>query len=285
MPRAPTATPESLGRNPTTPAPARTPVSAFVGGTPLEEAKSLLRPSLPHGHYGPPLTSLPDPLEQLIGKDVNHPDGPLTKYLQKEKIREADIGGPLSTTLPDARYLVIHDTSSALPRRVRSFPDNINSSSWEKNRGESLRQRDNAHVFISRVGTSHTAHDFSVPYSATKYTNRQPNALKLKFCHVELIQPRLTDARGSDWEAPTPGFPVAQLERLAVVYVAASVRHGAWLIPAYHHNVDMGLPAHDDPQNFDQAEWADQLAFVLKEILGVPRPGGFPVSPANAGKA
>jgi hypothetical protein len=275
MARAASPIPKPLGETTTTPAPARSQPSAFVGGSPLAEAKSLLRPSLPHGHYGSPLAQLPLPLEQIIGQEVKIAQGLITKYLRRANIREVDLGGLLTTKLLAARYLVIHDTSSALQATVRSFPRGINDSSWEKNRETSLRQRNNAHVFISRVGTSHTARDFSVPYSATKYTMHQTNALKLKFCHVELIQPRLVD-HGSDWKAPEPGFPAAQLERLALVYIAASVRHGAWLIPVYHHNVDMGFPAHDDPQNFDLAEWADTLASVLAKIEGILPRGDFP---------
>jgi hypothetical protein len=227
--------------------------------------------------YGKPLARLPSVLEQLIGQEVRIEQGLITRYLQKAKIKEADLGGPLSARLTDARYFVIHDTSSAFKPGVQTFPKNINDSSWDRNRTQSLRQRTNAHVFISRVGTSHTAQNFSVPYSATKYTMHQASALKLKFCHIELIQPRLVD-HGTDWKAPQPGFPGVQLERLAVVYIAASVRRGVWLVPTYHHNVDMGIPgAHDDPQNFDLEEWADQLAGVLKAISGIPPAGDFPV--------
>jgi hypothetical protein len=216
----------------------------------------------------------------VIGKNVDISSEMVTRYLEKVKISEADLGGQISNALPQARYFVIHDTSFMLPAGVRSFPSSINDSSWNWNRRDTFKRAKDAHVFISRVGTSNTAHDFSVPYSATKYTMHQTSALKLKFCHVELIQPRL-DNHGSDWQAPNPGFPGVQLERLALVYIAASVRHGAWLIPAYHHNVDMGLPAHDDPQNFDFQGWTDKIEEIVKDILGVIRPGDFPTSPDN----
>jgi hypothetical protein len=264
--------------NPTIPALPKTRVSAFVGGTPLNEAKSLLRPCLPRGVYGRPLSALPGLLEEIVGRGVKISNEQLAKYLRNAKILEADLGGPLRTTLPRARYLVIHDTSSGLARTFQAFPDKVNESSWDRNQLSNVRQRTNAHVFITRVGTSYTAHDFSVPYSATKYTNHQTAALKIKFCHVELIQPRLIDSHGSDWKAPNPGFPGTQLERLALVYIAASIRHGGWLIPAYHHNIDMGLPAHDDPQNFDLAEWAAQLEALQKKIFGIPQGGSFPVT-------
>ena len=59
----------------------------------------------------------------------------------------------------------------------------------------------------------------------------------------------------------------AQYDRLALLYVSASVQHGAWLIPGYHAAVDAGIPdAHDDPQNFNLALWAQRLEALLKAI-------------------
>jgi hypothetical protein len=241
---------------------------------PLDEAKSLLRPCLPRGQYGNPLTSLPEPLESLIGKKMKLTASLIAAYLKANGISDADLGGPLATSLPKARYFVIHDTSSALKSTVTSFPENINTTGWAHNKRASLQSKTDAHVFVSRVGESNTAHDFTVPYSATKYTMHQSQALKEKFCHVELIQPRLMH-HGSDWQAPKPGFPIVQLERLALIYIVASARHDEWLVPAYHHNVDIGFSAHDDPQNFDLTEWAKQVENLTKEILGVPQTGDF----------
>jgi len=74
--------------------------------------------------------------------------------------------------------------------------------------------------------------------------------------------------RGIDATAPTPGFTAAQLDRLALTYVAASVRRGQWMIPAFHAAIDVGLPnAHDDPQNFDLKLWAQHLRLLLDAIL------------------
>ena len=59
----------------------------------------------------------------------------------------------------------------------------------------------------------------------------------------------------------------AQLERLALIYVVASVRTGNWLIPAYHSSIDLGFPdRHDDPQNFDLDRWAMKLQKVIVEL-------------------
>ena len=52
-----------------------------------------------------------------------------------------------------------------------------------------------------------------------------------------------------------------------MLYVLASARAGTWMIPAFHANIDRGIPdAHDDPQNFNLAafdrevgRWANQL--------------------------
>ena len=61
-------------------------------------------------------------------------------------------------------------------------------------------------------------------------------ALKGLFLHVELIQPRRAAGHGrrNDAQSPTPAFTTAQYDRLALLYVIASVRASRWLIPAYH---------------------------------------------------
>ncbi len=61
--------------------------------------------------------------------------------------------------------------------------------------------------------------------------------------------------------APRPGFSVPQLDRLALLYVAASTRREQWLIPAFHGVIDdeFGSNAHDDQQHFDLNLWASRL--------------------------
>jgi 3D (Asp-Asp-Asp) domain-containing protein len=90
------------------------------------------------------------------------------------------------------------------------------------------------------------------------------------FLGVELVQPRRSDPSGpvgNDMHAPSNGFTQAQLERLAVVYLAASVRRGKWLIPAFHAVLDSyDLGGHDDPQNFDLERWDSQLAKVIAAV-------------------
>lgn len=63
------------------------------------------------------------------------------------------------------------------------------------------------------------------------------------FLNVEQVQPRRSDQNASannDALAPIPDFTDIQLDRLALVYVAASVRCGKWLIPVFHASVDAG---------------------------------------------
>jgi hypothetical protein len=118
------------------------------------------------------------------------------------------------------------------------------------------------------------------------------------FLHIENIQPRLVerdvkqDEHGehnlqywklkwnetknenewvcrNDYIAPSPGFTAAQMDRLALIYVVASVRRGSWMIPAFHAAVDAGISdAHDDPQNFDLADWAGRICQQVKAIGG-----------------
>jgi hypothetical protein len=255
-------------------------------GTPQEQAKCLLRPVLMGGHLDAPLKKLPAPLEKLIGKPVNVSKAALRRYLAARNISEADIGGSLDDPVspantrdpqaPLARYFVIHDTST--PNYLdKPFPPDINEATWSLN---DLRKRwmsrKVTHVFINRLGESVTAVDFKTelpaPNHGTKFARDhlrdKGNGLYL---HIELLQPRRRNPQGkpenNDNFAPVPGFTDAQLERLALVYIAASVRRGAWLIPAFHAAIDVSIPdAHDDPQNFDTARWANQLGTLLKSI-------------------
>jgi hypothetical protein len=97
------------------------------------------------------------------------------------------------------------------------------------------------------------------------------------------------------WYARTPPrqiisptrFTDAQYERLALLYVAASARRGAWLIPALHGAVDYGVGAnaHDDPQHFDIGTFAAQVQKLLNAIWSTnaaPEPSSFP-APGNFG--
>jgi hypothetical protein len=254
-------------------------------GSPQEQARCLLRPVQTGGRLGSALEKLPPPLDALIGKPLKVSSTALGRHLAANDISEADIGGSLadpvsrSNTIdpnaPPARYFVIHDVST--PNYLdEPFPPDINEASWVWN---DLRRKwiktKVTHVYVSRTGESVTAVDFKEqlpdPRHGTKFArDRLRNKGKGLYLHVELVQPRRRDPQGSktnDRVAPTPGFTDAQLKRLALVYIAASVRRGEWLIPAFHAAVDAGIPdAHDDPQNFDLTRWANHLHRLLKSM-------------------
>lgn len=239
-------------------------------GTPLEQARCLLRPVKPHGELGAALTHLPAPLENLIGQPVKIDLAALQKYLRVHGIAETDIGGPL-TNHCGAKYFVIHDTST--PNYGDSpIPTNINTTAWSLNNLSRYTNRVVAHIFVNRLGDSITLKPFATPWRATKLEVRvvgEPS--RGLFVHTELIQPRRRDPdRGgpkNDALAPQPGFTDAQYDRLALLYISASMQHGTWLIPGYHCAIDAGIPdGHDDPQNFDLAFWASRLEELLKAI-------------------
>jgi hypothetical protein len=86
-----------------------------------------------------------------------------------------------------------------------------------------------------------------------------------------MIQPRRGGPghRRSGIAAPDPGFTSAQYDRLALLYVVASVRAGEWLVPAFHAVLDGDIRGgHDDPQNFDLGAFAAALEEVIARLAG-----------------
>lgn len=258
----------------------------------IDQAKCLLRQPKIFGNVGPTLTSLPVPFDQLLTRPtIDISKEQLRRYLQAQGINEADIGGsldqPVSRTNNNnssaelARYFIIHDTSTPNLGNA-NFPNNINQSSWEFNNFNKYGsgKKSPAHIIINRVGESVTRKDFNIPWRSTKRESDQfcgVNKCKGLFLAVELVQPRrcqpnpgqsqCSPPRQNDAKSPDPGFTKAQLDRLAVVYIAASVRRGKWLIPAFHVVLDQIVPGgHDDPQNFNLDQWSNQLNDILTEI-------------------
>jgi hypothetical protein len=175
---------------------------------------------------------------------------------------------PEEQTWYPAAYFVIHDTSGP-NYRGQPWPDNINDTARLNNlENYSCSNRiERAHVFINRSGSALLAHDFEIPWRATKFESAVTFGLALKgrFLHVELIQPRRREpgyGSDNDFQAPTPGFTQAQYDTLALVYMVASVRAGRWLIPAYHAVIDDGIyDKHDDPQNFELEKFTQTIAY------------------------
>jgi hypothetical protein len=256
----------------------------------VDQAKCLLRQPKIFGNVGPILTSLPTPLDELLTKPtIDLTKDQLRKYLVANSVKEQDIGGSLdqrvSRTNDDnpsselARYFIIHDTST--PNYGNDpFPANINKTDWPFNDFKKYGSGDKspAHIIINRVGESVTRQDFKTPWRSTQFEkdkNCGTNKCKGLFLGVELVQPRICKQKSgqtkcskpfNDAISPDPGFTQAQLKRLAVVYIAASVRRGKWLIPAFHVALDQGVGDHDDPQNFILEKWTEQLNLVLNEI-------------------
>jgi hypothetical protein len=164
-------------------------------GTPLKQARCLLRPVKRHGELAAPLANLPTPLERLIGRPVTLDLVALQKYLKAHGIAETNIGGPL-TNHCGAKYFVIHDTST--PNYGDApIPANINTVAWSLNNLDRYTNRAVAHAFVNRLGESITPHPFAIPWRATKLEVRVLGERgRGLFVHAELVQPRQRDPQG-----------------------------------------------------------------------------------------
>lgn len=265
-------------------------------GSPRQQAACLLRAPQIRGRLDHQPVVLPAPLDTLIGTTPSMTKASFRAFLQEQSIVETDIGGaldePVSHALsgavgaPEAAYFVIHDTST--PNLGQApFSRRINTADWPFNHLPGYRRdtpivlpgcvkspdpdrQPGAHVYINRVGESVSPVDFQTPWRATKFESADDCRAKGLFLHVELIQPRRSDprgARGNDALAPNPGFTQSQYRRLAIVYAAASLRKGSWMIPAFHADLDEGISdGHDDPQHFSLKAWSIALSGVLREL-------------------
>jgi hypothetical protein len=256
-------------------------------GAPAEQAACLLRRVRVVGNVADTPAVVPQALLTRMGNTVDFSRADLEAYLARKSVAVADIGGaldgPVSQT-PDSKkalYFVIHDTSDELPGS--GFPANINDASWA---GNKLASRDvsRAHVFINRLGQSRSGHNYSerLPLPSIKFESPASKGLKGLFLHHELVQPRIKGGFAFHAVGPEPGFPSAQLERLALCYLAASLRRGTWLIPAFHCVLDLGIPdGHDDPQNFDLFQWAGLVERLHGEVKA-PQPAVGPMAMAES---
>lgn len=243
-------------------------------------ARCLIRPVLRGGNLGPTPGTLPIELQGLIGQPLNVDPARLRQFLADNGIDEASVGGAVKEDVTRARFLVIHDTSSPEIQQA-GFPANMNQKEWSGNKlANWLHSETPTHVFVNRVGESATKANFSAVVKATKYEAGKdiPNGAARQqardrrrglFLHIELIQPRRrSNAHSTFFDiAPSPGFAPAQLDRLALLYVVASVRSRRWLLPAFHASVDATIAdAHDDPQNFDLGSWLASVKNLLARL-------------------
>ena len=225
-------------------------------GDPLTQARCLLRPVARGGVLSRQPAVLPESLEDLVGQPVRDLKPRLRKYLAAQHIGDAAIGGSVDTPLshgrdddpaaPAARYFVLHDTSTPWLGDVPSFPpdDDAHLNDLAQFAGPDAA----AHMFVNRNGETLPGHDYRMPWRATQFESRRIGlATRGLFLHNEFAQPRRHDPAGSahnDLIAPLPGFTDAQYRRMALLYTAASVRRGDWLIPAFHAALDEGLVQH-----------------------------------------
>jgi hypothetical protein len=255
-------------------------------GTPAEQAMCLMRAAdrSRHRNIGPPLESLPAGITSRAGQTSGLPERePLAALLVELGLvwdYAPFLWMPLSRAsdnvpdAPQARYFVIHDTSAPFlgwqpfPADIDQNPSINNLARYDCKDDWAL-----AHVFINRSGQMLLSRELGQPWRSTKFERAAvfDNALKGLFLHIELIQPRgtLPSLGGrNDARAPDPGFSAAQYDRLALVYVIASVRSGRWLIPAFHAAIDSGVRGgHDDPQNFEIPSFAASIDKLVGRLM------------------
>ncbi|MGE3150165.1 MAG: hypothetical protein AB7K04_13955 [Pseudorhodoplanes sp.] len=254
-------------------------------GDPVQQAKCLVTKVEPFGKLGERRETLPDSLAN-VGTATGLP----AREALRELLEERGLGTTLGARLPDpvshahdndplsrsATYFLIHDTS-APNFRNRRWPADVNTDPGINRlaRYACANKIERAHVFINRMGEIFQPHDFSVPWRATKFEMAVEfgSALKGLTLHVELVQPRMPEpgrGRSNDYRAPSPGFPPAQYDALALVYTVASVRAGFWLIPVFHAVIDEGIyNKHDDPQNFELDDFAASLAKLRENLSAI----------------
>jgi hypothetical protein len=255
-------------------------------GSPTDQAQFLLRTVRPLGNVDSKLATLPAALKSALAGTLAKPSGlktALRKLITGAGLNEnIELGGSLDKPLSKAGtqrafYFVIHDTSTAMAKG-KPFPVDMDKASWSGNdiKAPTKKADPVAHMFINRLGESRTGHDYGDAHGSTKLETKSKGlGTKLvgRFIHNELVQPRVLNKKGLDEFAPDPGFSTPQLERLALLYVCASVRADQWLVPAYHCVLDEGIPdGHDDPQKFSLDDWSKAIGDLVGKL--VPAGGG-----------
>jgi hypothetical protein len=238
-------------------------------GSPTEQARCLLRHVEPGGGAGPE-QRLPPMLGSLVGQPSTVDQGRLARAIRHAGIPVPSTT-PVSETLDHRRaiYFVIHDTSSPWIGG-RPFPQAFDRQPYFNDVSQFLGKDAVGHFFNDRRGRVTVGHDFEVGWRATKLERILGESVRGRFLHVENVQPRREDPAGpprNDRIGPEPGFTHPQYRSLTLLYVLASSRAGTWLIPAFHANIDRGIPeAHDDPQNFDLAAFDRELSRWLVKL-------------------
>jgi hypothetical protein len=261
------------------------PTSMSFSGDATEQALCLMRGMDATRNLSPPLEALPSALTNHVGRDTGLPSREtLSTFLSAQNLENdfaASLWQPVSRAdnnnpdYPTARYFVLHDTSGPNYGH-RSFPDDVDTTAHLNNLKNFVCTDGwgKAHVVINRGGELLLSHDFAMPWRETKFERAQnfDGALKGLFLHVEMIEPRRSapgHGSSNDAQPPDPAFTTAQYDRLALLYVIASVRAERWLIPAFHAALDAGIRnGHDDPMGFDTESFANSLEILLEKLRG-----------------
>lgn len=244
-------------------------------GTAKEQTQCLMR-FVKYKGTGSTVQTIPEVLLSRVGNPTDITIAQLKSCLSNAGIALSEVSGDPTVTSKSKKlvYFVVHDTSSPEYAKSAGFPANINDAAWSGNNlsiGHSgLTSRVN--FVINRVGSSRTTtllgETRAKPATKLEMTS-QVSASRPLFAHVESIMPRLKPTGSWAHISPTPAFTDAMMERLAWIYVVASVRAEKWLIPAQHFNIDSnlyaGVDVHDDPQGFDLPHWGEKIAKVIED--------------------
>ena len=227
---------------------------SFRGNKP-EQAKCLLRLTLPAGHLAPQLKTLPAPLEKVAGTPFVLKSTRLCMYLAELKIGANPLGGGLDDPLshsaagnkPSARYFGVHDVchnvcdkKADLLRSDDPMADWSLASKWANN--------PEAHLCITRDGklVAPQGRTFSVPYPATKLEQQDKSRTRGLFLHVENVQLRTVDV--------APGEPAEYVDVLR--RAVGSVPKRSPLLN--DHRVPLGLTHSSQYSSSSPSLWIDR---------------------------
>lgn len=256
-------------------------------GSPSEQARCLLRQVKQGAQIGTP--NAPERLTARAGAPTPFTRHRLESYVTARGIHVGDVWLDDARQL-EAEYFVIHDTSSpncsALERPnascpiIGALPPLLNHPQWPINQtfdGHKPlgKKAPRAHAWTNRVGESIVEVPLRSHISHMKFDYcHDARSKRGLFIGVENIQPRIGEPaipeknkKPNDLIAPVPGFTDLQYARLALLYAAASVRRGHWLIPGFHAVIDSQYEeGHDDPQNFDVGRFDQALEALITDI-------------------
>ncbi len=223
---------------------------------------------------------LPSNLAGFIDKPVEISRPKLQQAISATGLTEAALGGSLDAPVsrgnsnnphaPEARYFVIHDTSSPNFGNVAQFPADIDTKATRSIRLDGFKSASNAkaHIFLNRRGEIYVGHDFAACPGAQPSWNCRSEPWRVACSFTSrTIRPRRKHPSQPDGNAPMPGFSPAQYDRLALLYLMASVRAHTGLVPAFHAAIDQGMSdGHDDPQNFSLEDFDAAFGLLLASV-------------------